>query len=53
MEKGSMKGMLLSAGLLALAVAGGTILAHYINHHVLEVPTKVVPATKLPEAPTA
>jgi len=53
MEKGSIKGMLLSAGLLTLAVAGGNILAHYVSHHVLEVPTKVAPATKLPEAPQA
>jgi len=41
MEKGSIKGMVISTGLIFLAVTGAMVAAHAINNHVLNSHTKV------------
>ncbi len=56
MEKGSIKGLLISTGLIFVAVTGAMVAAHYIKHELLgaHVPVKAsMPAPAAPVAPAA
>jgi len=56
MEKGSIKGLLISTGLIFVAVTGALVAAHYIKHDMLgaTVPVKAaIPAPAPAPAPAA
>ena len=53
MEKGSIKGLLISTGLIFVAVTGALVAAHYIKHEMLGATVPVKASLPAPAATTA